>query len=75
MYNKQKTADTIKKRLIDKKITAKQMCADCDLGINTMSNLRRGDIKSIEIFCKIAEYLDCSVDFLLGRTDNPEVNK
>ena len=24
---------------------------------------------------RIADYLDCSVDYLLGRTDNPEVNK
>ena len=23
----------------------------------------------------IADYLDCSVDYLLGRTDNPEVNR
>lgn len=23
----------------------------------------------------IADYLDCSVDYLLGRTNNPEVNK
>lgn len=23
----------------------------------------------------LADYLDCSVDYLLGRTDNPEVNK
>ena len=23
----------------------------------------------------IADYLDCSVDYLLGRTDNPNVNK
>ena len=23
----------------------------------------------------IADYLDCSVDYLLGRTDSPEVNK
>lgn len=23
----------------------------------------------------IADYLGCSVDYLLGRTDNPEVNK
>jgi len=23
----------------------------------------------------IADYLDCSVDYLLGRTDNPEVNQ
>lgn len=24
---------------------------------------------------KIADYLDCSVDYLLGRTDNPKINK
>jgi len=23
---------------------------------------------------KIADELDCSVDYLLGRTDNPEIN-
>ncbi|OUP68063.1 hypothetical protein B5F10_14740 [Anaerotruncus colihominis] len=23
----------------------------------------------------LANYLDCSVDYLLGRTDNPEVNR
>ena len=23
----------------------------------------------------LADYLDCSVDYLLGRTDNPEVNR
>ena len=24
---------------------------------------------------KLADYLDCSVDYLLGRTDKPEVNR
>ena len=30
---------------------------------------------SSEILVAIADYLDCSVDYLLGRTDNPETNK
>ncbi len=75
MYNAQLSADRIKKALIDLKKTGKQMAIDCELGINVMSNIRRGDVKSIETFYKIAEYLDCSVDYLLGRTDNPDVNK
>lgn len=75
MYNAQITADIIKKMLIDKKTTAKNMCEQCNLGINTISNIRRGDVKSIETFYIIADYLDCSVDYLLGRTDNPEINK
>lgn len=28
-----------------------------------------------ETLLKIANRLDCSVDYLLGRTDNPEVNR
>lgn len=30
---------------------------------------------SSEFLVAIADYLDCSVDYLLGRTDSPEVNK
>ena len=26
-------------------------------------------------FARIADYLDCSVDYLLGRTDNPDINR
>ncbi|NDO45999.1 helix-turn-helix transcriptional regulator [Clostridium sp. MD294] len=75
MYNSQFTADQIKKLLIDKNKTGKQMASDCNLGVNVLSNLRRGDVKSIETFYKIADYLDCSVDYLLGRTDNPNSHK
>ncbi len=28
-----------------------------------------------EYLIKLADYLDCSVDYLLGRTNNPEINK
>ena len=30
---------------------------------------------SSEKLCLIADYLGCSVDFLLGRTENPEINR
>lgn len=75
MYNSQKSADIVKKLLIDKKTTAKKMCEECNLGVNSLSNIRRGDIKSVETFITIADYLDCSVDYLLGRTDVPEINR
>ena len=29
----------------------------------------------LEHLKKLADYLDCSVDYLLGRTDEPEVNR
>ena len=47
------------------------MSTDLGLGVNTLSNIRRGDIKSVETFHLIADYLNCSVDYLLGRTNEP----
>lgn len=36
---------------------------------------KNGVIPKGEILIKIAEYFDCSVDYLLGRTDNPAAHK
>lgn len=71
MYNAQFTADLIKKLLLEKNLTGKQMSTDLGLGVNTLSNIRRGDVKNVETFNLIADYLSCSVDYLLGRSDNP----
>lgn len=30
---------------------------------------------SSQTLVRIADYLDCSVDYLLGRTDDPEMNR
>lgn len=51
------------------------MLSSCELGINTVSKMANGTDILTHNFAKIADYLDCSVDYLLGRTDNPEVNK
>lgn len=75
MYDSQKIAARIKQRVKQKGKTNKEMLADCHLGINTIGHIRRGgDILTLN-FAKIADYLDCSVDYLLGRTDNPEINR
>lgn len=43
------------------------------LGQNTMANLKTSMPKADNL-AKIADYLNCSVDYLLSRTDNPEIN-
>lgn len=73
MYNSQTTAERIKKLLIDRHITGKQMSLDLGLGVNTLSNIKRGDVKSVETFSLIAEYLDCSVDYLIGRVEQKNI--
>ncbi|MCI9450024.1 MAG: helix-turn-helix transcriptional regulator [Clostridiales bacterium] len=69
MYNPQKAADRIKSALADKGISAKKMCEDCNLGVNTISNIRNGDVKNVEIFTKIADYLDISLNWLCGLSE------
>ena len=53
----------------------KDILSACDLNINSLSQM--SDKKGLSSFSlgKIADYLDCSVDYLLGRTDNPEINR
>ena len=49
--------------------------AKCDLGRNALSQAAKSQdgMKARNLFA-IAEILDCSVDYLLGRTDNPNIS-
>lgn len=75
MYITQDIADRIKSRLKTQHINTKDMLADLDMGINAISEFAKGKQMSCIALARIADYLDCSVDYLLGRTDKPEVNK
>ena len=75
MYNPQEIAARIKNTASAKGIALKTLLSECGLGINTVSKIASGtDILTLN-FVKIADRLDVSVDFLLGRTDIPEVNR
>lgn len=75
MYNAQILAQRIKARAKEKDVLIRDMLSMCGLSINAISQItdKRG-LSSFSL-AHIADYLDCSVDYLLGRTDNPEVNK
>ena len=76
MNNSQEVAITIKELAKKQKITLKELLSKCELSINTLSSMQSGGYyPRIESIVKIADYLDCSVDYLLGRTDKPEVNR
>ena len=75
MYDSYQIALRIKSRAKQKGIKIGVMLAECELGINTISKMGRGTDILTHNFAKIADYLDCSVDYLLGRTDNPEINR
>ena len=72
MYNAQNLGERIKSQAREKNILIRDLLTSCDLSINTISQMT--DKKGLSSFslAKIADYLECSVDYLLGRTDNPE---
>lgn len=75
MYITQEIASRIKRQARVKRIAIKDLLSDCELGINAISEFSKGKQMSCISLARIADCLDCSVDYLLGRTDNPEVNK
>lgn len=72
MYDTQNIAFVIKKTAKEKDISIKQLLDDCQLNINTISELSKGKQISYLSFAKIADCLDVSVDYLLGRTEDSE---
>ncbi|MCJ7856013.1 XRE family transcriptional regulator [Lachnospiraceae bacterium NSJ-143] len=75
LYRSKDLVYRIKYRARQQKILIKDMLKECELSINTINQIT--DKKGVSSFslAKIADCLDCSVDYLLGRTDNPDVNK
>ena len=69
MYNPQEISNRIKNIAKSKNIVLKNMLSDCDLGINLISHLAKGQAITYINLAKIADYLDCSVDYLLGREE------
>jgi len=75
MYDSHKIAERIRERTKQQGKTLRMLLKECGLSINTISHIDSGrDITTLH-FAKIADALDCSVDYLLGRTDNPEINR
>lgn len=74
MYNPQDTAERINRLAKLKGIQQKNLLDECGLNKNVISTmLSRGSMPKADNLARIADYLDCSVDYLLGRTDCPEV--
>ena len=51
------------------------MLSECNLGINAIRQINDKKGMASYSLARIADYLDCSVDYLLGRTDNPNINR
>lgn len=72
MYNSTNIAERIKQLVKSNNFIIKDMLKECGLSKNALSTMTSGgSIPKSENLARIADYLNCSVDYLLGRTDNP----
>lgn len=70
-----KSAFIVKSLCKSRGITVTKLLADCEIRKGLIYDMEKRDkTPSSEILEVIADYFDCSVDYLLGRTDVPEVN-
>ncbi|MDE6730891.1 MAG: helix-turn-helix transcriptional regulator [Oscillospiraceae bacterium] len=73
MKNTQIVAERIKLQSKEKGFSVKKLLESCELGVNTVTKMANGtDIVSQNLL-KIADHLECSVDYLLGRTEEPKL--
>ena len=59
----------------EKGLSKNKLLINVELNKSVFDNMKKGQIPSVDKIHKIADYLDCSVDYLLGRTDNPNSHK
>jgi len=76
LYTSSQVAERIKEAAHAKGVLVKDLLATCQLGKNTLSSMKAGgSYPRIEGIVAIAEQLGCSVDYLLGRTDDPALSQ
>ena len=60
-------------KILEKRGMANQISKATGISTGNISDWKSGkSAPNLEAIAKIADYLDCSVDYLLGRTDNPQ---
>ena len=65
-------AERIKHLCKQKKVTVLSVLLACDVNKNFIYDLEKGGSSpSADKLYRIADYFDCSVDYLLGRSDTP----
>lgn len=69
MNNSQEIVKIIKIKAKENNLPLGKMLEECELSKNALSSMQSGYLPRIENLVKIADYLDISIDYLLGRTE------
>ena len=76
MYLKEIFAERIRALRMKKNIKQSELGKIVGLSDNAISDIERGyRLTTMEKLDALADYFGVSVDYLMGRTDNPKINK
>lgn len=76
MKNPQNLAETIEALSKEKGISVSSMLQDLEMNKNALFTMKKsGYLPRVESLCKFADYFQCSLDYLLGRTEEQNSNQ
>lgn len=71
-----KFSEQLKNLRKSKNLTQKQLAINIGASERGIQNYELGTRKpTYDMLIALADYFDVSIDYLVGRTDNPEINK
>ena len=68
LYDSITLAENIKLQAKARNVQLKDMFAELGMSKGTLSNLRTGRMMAADSLARISDYLDCSMDFLMGQS-------
>lgn len=71
MFTSAQVADRIKAFAKSKGLQVKDVLEKSDMSRTALGSMRAGSMPKADNLAKIAEQLGCSVDYLIGNTDDP----
>ena len=75
MYSPENLANNIREIAKKNKISQKDLLAKCDHGVNTITRLSNGTDILTKNLVKIADELNCSIDYLVGRSNHMKISQ
>ena len=68
--------DNLFHRILEQGLTPQKVSRETGISAGNISDWKKGrSAPSASALVLLADCLDCSIDYLLGRTENPEVNR
>lgn len=74
MINVQTVIERITALARQRGISINQVLRESGLNKSVLDNMKRGSMPSADKLAALADYFDCSVDYLLGRVDVPSLH-